>query len=766
MVVGWPEPSNDKALVPGGRRIPARISGALSRRALPMVVGWPEPSNYKTPVPGGRRIPARNSGAHETIATAGVRVEPKTPGMMYCRWVYACFAVWVPPRVSRSAARSYLDPNLIFVPDLVLFKYSLFVVVVFVFRPRVRYDCLSGGAFCPGSGGASSVCWRKILIVINLLSHLVNCTLHFRMLDAAPAPNLLFGLRNTKIKLDCANLNLNRHHNYFAQIRYYSSLFSTDVRLSESSINIEDSQGTFKSVTGSTAIPYTATDEAHSAVTIYTHNDQACNPQIGILLLPYFAPTISSSHPIIKCISTDIFLSSALSDSDSDIFQIFIHLSTKTFTVSVSENDSILTVKRTFLRSSKSSMALHHLRFFHHNIFLHNHLSVKHYAILPGTTIRSGFQLLGGSDSDTDQKGDTKDLSSVKHTDFVDCKPSVSGISTKPSFMVGAKPTKFFLDDMQSPETWLLTIETTYGERGLVSSRDRFNFLLPLIPVNYMSKLSSIVKLTTETSHKHPYSAFREAFVRLLQPTKSTLFSIYFRDQILGDLLPSKFLAKCKVDLDSMQKGASGDEAMLRRFFLSALPVQHQQILSVLPTATIAELALSADKLAEIAQSHLTASVDTCSGESNRSPSMQTFDTSGLIAAITTLTNQNAELSRRIHGLETTFQRSSNNDNRPSGNFNQASASPRGNSFSRSRSPSPSNQRQPLLCSYHYRFGDNAQYCHLGCQAQNISASCKRLEVCVYHARFKRGARNCVTGCKFNTANDATVTNANSEKNT
>ena len=454
----------------------------------------------------------------------------------------------------------------------------------------------------------------------------------------------------------------------------------------------------------------------------------------------------SPAHSTIHTLSPDVSISPAPSSSSSTPIVIFIKFSTQIFQVSVSSNDTIFSLKHIFHSKCKFSPALRQLRLSYQNVLLLDTLPVSFYNILPGSTIRSSFQLLGGSDSSSDAElGET--TLPMTFDDNADKKAATSNISFKTTPMVPSKPTKFFLDEMQSPETWLMTIETTYGVRNLHKSRDKFNFLLPLVPSNYSAKLTSVIKQTIASDCKHPYSVFRGALMQLLQPTKSNLFSKYFRDQTLGDLLPSKFLAKCTVDLESMQKGASGDEAMLRRFFLSALPVQHQQILSVLSSATISELALSADKLAEIAQPHLTAHVEVPSLPIPGA-SAQNFDTAGLIAAITSL-------SHRLSGLEAGFDRFNHDDRRSARSPNRGTTFSRGNSSSRNRSPTPNNQRQPLLCTYHYRFGDEAQYCHLGCQAQNVNTACKRLDVCVYHARFKRNARNCVTGCKFNTRADA-----------
>jgi len=492
---------------------------------------------------------------------------------------------------------------------------------------------------------------------------------------------------------------------------------------------------------------------------------------------PHFVQSIPSSlHPSVLSLPHDVPISCTPSSSTSSSFSsipilIFVQFSMETFQVSVLPNNTISVIRRalqSLLQSrSVSSNTFPQLRLTFQNILLLDNLTISHYSILPGSTIRSSFQLLGGSDSGSEEVEDLKNTADEKTEIHIKSKsPTVDTNNSlhRPNAMFSAKPTKFFLDDMQSPETWLLTLETTYGDRGLVTSRDKFNFLLPLVPVNYVSKLSSTVKLTTAVSYKKPYEKFREAFEQLLQPSKSDLFSKYFRDQTLGDLLPSKFLSKCTSDLDAIQKGASGDEAMLRRFFLSALPMQHRQILSVIGTASLKDIALSADRLAEIAQPHLSASVEVLPFQT-QGASAPNFDTAGLIAALTTLTKQNADLSQRISGLEAGLGRRYDND-RPAWNSNRAQSPSRGNSLSRDRSPSPSSQRQPMLCKYHFRFGDKAQYCHLGCQYPNIASTCKRHDVCVYHARFRQYARNCVSGCMFGTKPDTTASSSPEPKNT
>ena len=741
MVGGQPKPSNVQYHVPVGRRIAAQKFAAISgffNSSLTRVLGHP-----KNPA-----IPTRT-----TKSTRCLDQEVDVSEHSYTGELYRVFVVALcPPLGSRSVVVRQMGPNLFFMLEASVFDKLFFIIFIFLlfycYKQYSVCDCRPVRVEGVVSGAALSV-----TVVNKSLTGTYGILLFTYVWSAIQIKALKIALSNKTI--------VSHRKIIVISLRQNASVY----RAGEApALNVVGSQGV-----------------ARAQGPILINNIHRLVYGERVFFLPRFfvrlihlpvLRSISNVQPT-RLVSSDIPLFSTYNfhSVSTTYFQIFVKFSTETLPVSVHPSNTISVIRRALQSQLQSrfvsSNTFSEIRLTFQNILLLDTLSISHYSILPGSTIRSSYQLLGGSDSGSEEVEDLKKTADEQTEINTKLKPSTSDTNNslnRPNAMFSAKPTKFFLDDMQSPETWLLTLETTYGDRGLVTSRDRFNFLLPLVPVNYVAKLSSTVKLTTVVSYKKPYEKFREAFEQLLQPSKSDLFSKYFRDQTLGDLLPSKFLSKCTSDLDKIQKGASGDEAMLRRFFLSALPIQHQQILSVLGTASLKDIALSADRLAEVVQPHLSASVEVLPSQT-QGASASNFDTAGLIAALTTLTKQNADLSQRISGLEAGLGRRYNND-RPAWYSNRGQSPSRGNSFSRDRSPSPSSERQPLLCKYHFRFGDKAQYCHLGCQYPNIASTCKRHDVCVYHARFRQNARNCVNGCMFGTKPDTTASSSPEPKNT
>ena len=304
------------------------------------------------------------------------------------------------------------------------------------------------------------------------------------------------------------------------------------------------------------------------------------------------------------------------------------------------------------------------------------------------------------------------------------------------------KPIKYFLDEFQSPETWFLMIETSFPERKLVASRDKFNFILPLVPTEIIAKLSFTIKTTTSPSCDDPYNTFKSALLLDTMPTKSELFNQYFKTQTLGNVLPSKFLAKCISDLENLQTGSSKDESTLRHFFLSALPIQTQQILSILTTASIQELALSADRMAEVTQA------PNISVASISPKVADLFNTTEMTNAIVTLTNKINSLESQMQSNQKNYNHNHNSNFRSRPRNYSPSFQTRNNSRSHSRSHSTHNKK---ICYFHYKFGDQAKLCNLGCEhTEHKNSNCKQLDTCIYHARYKQEARNCIKGCKYN----------------
>jgi len=319
-----------------------------------------------------------------------------------------------------------------------------------------------------------------------------------------------------------------------------------------------------------------------------------------------------------------------------------------------------------------------------------------------------GFPLLGGKDSD-DEEEEVYKLE---------------------------RPCAYFQDGNQSPTTWFIVVESSFEARKLRTSRQKFNFILPLIPTGLVSKLTNTIKDIADPLHATPNETLKSALSKELQPEKAVLFNQYFKKQSLRDLLPTQFFEKCIGEFDALQPDLSKDESILRTFFLSSLPSTTQQILTVLPDTKLKDLALAADKMAEINKfaGGQTASAGACSVTPNIQPnSLEATLQETLSCFITTC----GRLNDRVMSLETTVQGFCNRG---------ASANSRRSSSKFSfRSPSP--RPRKTLCRFHYKYKNAAKFCHLGCQWENRSPECKQLDLCIFHDRFKKDTRKCVEGC-------------------
>jgi hypothetical protein len=244
------------------------------------------------------------------------------------------------------------------------------------------------------------------------------------------------------------------------------------------------------------------------------------------------------------------------------------------------------------------------------------------------------------------------------------------------------------------------------------------------IPSSLISKLSSVIAAAVVPTHTAPYELLKAALLKEVLPDKHLIFDKYFKQQQIGSALPSKFLKKCISDLETIQSGLSGEESLLRRFFLSALPATTQQILTVIPSASLQDLALSADKMCEVTLSHPHIA-DTCA-VTRTYPSSAEAELKSTLELIT----------KKLLSLETTVQNLQHS--------RSSSVNSRGSSASRRFD----NQPRRLLCFYHTKFRDNAKFCNVGCEWKNRPSTCKQFDVCINHARFKDKTRNCLEGCR------------------
>ena len=139
--------------------------------------------------------------------------------------------------------------------------------------------------------------------------------------------------------------------------------------------------------------------------------------------------------------------------------------------------------------------------------------------------------------------------------------------------------TPFFLGSDRSPNAWLVLVELSLKNANIVGSKNKFEAWLPTLPAELLTRLSpSFEGLMTNQS---PYETLVQCIKDLFSEPKTEIFDRYFKGQSLGSDLPSVFLKRAMDSLEILHAGITTDDALLRRFFLSALPAQTQAILTV-----------------------------------------------------------------------------------------------------------------------------------------------------------------------------------------
>jgi len=312
---------------------------------------------------------------------------------------------------------------------------------------------------------------------------------------------------------------------------------------------------------------------------------------------------------------------------------------------------------------------------------------------------------------------------------------------SEPNFL----PCKFFRDVNGSLEPWLSVFDSFFETDSNETSKTKFNKLLTSLPVDILSKLST--RIMTAKASSDPYEVLKQSLTTLEQEPLTQTFEKYFKTQCLGSQKPSEFLARAIKDLAVLHTGIKEDDPLLKRFFLSALPTGMQAILLVNESLKINEIALTADKIAEVM-------VNDCNA-CTISPTTNTPDIAGpdkLIAAISLLTDRISRLETRgdydrNHGHNNDRNRNNSRDN------------------TRFRSPSL-NRNRNKLCYYHNKFKQGARLCNIGCEWRNRPSTCTLSDICIHHAKYKERAFSCIEGCKyFTTKNDVRSQNLNIPKN-
>ncbi|XP_071440429.1 uncharacterized protein [Hetaerina americana] len=226
----------------------------------------------------------------------------------------------------------------------------------------------------------------------------------------------------------------------------------------------------------------------------------------------------------------------------------------------------------------------------------------------------------------------------------------------------------------EKPQLWFAQLEGNFHLAGITEDTDKFWVVVAKLDTRYAQEVEDIIVNPPLTDK---YKRLREELVRRVLPSEEQRIKQLLGNEDMGDHRPSQFLRQ----LRSLAGGAVPDD-ILRTIWLSRLPRPVHAILVTQASASLADLATLADKVAEVTHSLYAATV---------APD----------PVISTLMEKIENLSQQVAAL----------------------ANKRGqhsHPLSRGRTPplhqsSINSQRDQGICWYHRRWGSNANKCTLPC---------------------------------------------------
>ncbi len=236
----------------------------------------------------------------------------------------------------------------------------------------------------------------------------------------------------------------------------------------------------------------------------------------------------------------------------------------------------------------------------------------------------------------------------------------------------------------ENMERWLTVVDSQFITRGITQELTKFHHVVGALTPDLADRLRHII---CNPPSEKPYTALREAIIKLTALSDRQRYMALMRDVELGDRSPSQLLRH----LENLIGNCQFDDGFLRQAFLGKLPPLVQTVLAAVPaSATIRELAEIADKVSEShAQPLSVASVA-------RSPAAKPQDDT-----VSLLLDEVRSLSRELQNLKLQVQRSRSRG--------------RSRSSSRSHSRPSRHENTSGLCWYHHTFGENAKRCRSPC---------------------------------------------------
>lgn len=237
-----------------------------------------------------------------------------------------------------------------------------------------------------------------------------------------------------------------------------------------------------------------------------------------------------------------------------------------------------------------------------------------------------------------------------------------------------------------NPEIWFAQVEAQFIVAGITVDDTKFNHVIGNIDGKILSRVSDVVVAPPATDK---YSALKAAILAAFADSQQKKSSKLLAEVELGDRKPSELLNEMRKLADNKVT-----DDFLRTLWSRCLPSNVSAILST-SDADLTGLAKMADKIMEVA------------------------DFSNRISAVSSIDTSSSTLEGRIHNIEKTLAKLSEQIKSISLKINT------NHSRSRSRATvlkaSTETKAEPGKCWYHKKFADKANRCIAPCTFNTTS---------------------------------------------
>jgi hypothetical protein len=230
-----------------------------------------------------------------------------------------------------------------------------------------------------------------------------------------------------------------------------------------------------------------------------------------------------------------------------------------------------------------------------------------------------------------------------------------------------------------SPEIWFMQLQSIFRSSRVTSSAAKFHLVVGSLDTKMLTILQDLLRNPGPT----PFETLKARILEEFSDTERQRVQHLLENEQLGDRKPSHFLHHLRA-----LAGNLAADGIMKSLWLRGLPVRVQELLTVVNTDDIDDMARVADKAMEVHPQTTVSAVRTTREASN-------YD-SFLHQEIRALRTQLAALTTKVDALSARVSRSK----------------------SRTRSVTP---KRSDYCYYHERFGENAHSCRAPCSFPKAS---------------------------------------------